>query len=322
MIKVGVIGAGSMGRNHIRNYLELNDIYDFVGFFDASKENAKIVEDKFNVKSFETIEELLNEVDAVSVVVPSSLHKKIGLQICETGNVHALIEKPLALTKEDCEELTEAFKKKNLILSVGHIERFNPVIIELEKRLKGEKIIAIEARRCSPYDSRISDTNVIMDLMIHDLDLVLHKLNNSGVKDLKALGVHAKSNNRIDFINAVIQHNDGVISSLIASRITQTKIRTIEVHTESSFYVADLLNKTIQVYRQAVLTENGEKLIQENVCEKEVISGIEPLRCELIEFAKAIKDGKSRVSGDDASNAVFYASRIEEEAKNFLSIGV
>ena len=117
MIKVGVIGAGSMGKNHIRNYLELNNLFEFVGFYDASEENAKKTEELFNIKSFKTIEELLDNVDAVSVVVPSSLHKEIGL-IVASKKVHALIEKPLALNKEDCEILSRAFKENNLVLSV------------------------------------------------------------------------------------------------------------------------------------------------------------------------------------------------------------
>lgn len=318
-IKVGVIGAGSMGRNHIRNYLALNNIYEFVGFYDASPECAKAVSNQFNIKSYDDIEELLKEVDAVSVVVPSSLHKEIGLMVAE-NKVHAIIEKPLALNVDDCEELTKAFNKNKLILSVGHIERFNPTIIELLKKIKDEEIISIEAKRCGPFDPRISDTNVIMDLMIHDLDLVLSKINKSPVKDLKALGVHAKSNNRIDYINATIQHENGIISSLIASRVTQIKVRTIKIHTSEAYYVADLLNKTIEINKNVILKESENKLTQQVMCEKYYINGEEPLKLELMEFYNAIKDGKSRVPGEDATFAVLYANKIEEDASNFLSI--
>lgn len=319
MIKVGVIGAGSMGKNHIRNYLELNNLFEFVGFYDASEENAKKTEELFNIKSFKTIEELLDNVDAVSVVVPSSLHKEIGL-IVASKKVHALIEKPLALNKEDCEILSKAFKENNLVLTVGHIERFSPPMIELFERIKDEKIIAVEAKRCGPYDSRISDTNVIMDLMIHDIDLICSKINKSKIKEIKSIGVHAFSNNRIDYISAVCGHENGVVSNLIASRVTQIKIRTIKIHTTTSYYIVDLLNKTLEVHKNSIIKSAGDKVTIQNECEKVSLSTHEPLRFELMEFASSIKDGQPRVSSEDATYAVELANLIEEDAKNYLSV--
>jgi predicted dehydrogenase len=319
MIKVGVIGVGSMGKNYIRNYLELNNLYDLIGFYDIDKKCAKEVSKKYNVKSFDSLDKLLNSVDAVSVVVPSSLHKKIGIQVAEK-KVHALMEKPITLNVEDSKELIAAFKKNNLVLNVAHIERFNPVVVELLNRLKNEKVISIEARRYGPYDPRISDTNVIMDLMIHDLDLVLHKINTSGLKRIEAMGVHAKSNNKIDYCTAIIQHQDGVISTVVASRITQTKIRTINVHTENSYYIADLLNRNLEVYQKAVLKESGDKLIQQLHYEKESINNIEPLKAELIKFYEDINNGKSSVTGEDAMDAVKIANLIEKKACDFISV--
>ncbi len=322
MIKIGVIGTGSMGKNHVRNIADLKNIFEFVGIYDENKERAVEMANTYDIKSFNKLEDLLKSVQAVVVAVPSSLHKKIGLKIAKYG-IHALIEKPLALTEKDCKSLTTAFDEKKLILAIGHIERFNPAIVELKKRLENQTIYAIEAKRCGPYDPRISDTNVILDLMIHDLDIVLNVLNKKPVLQINAIGLHAKSNNRIDYINSVIQQENGTVCSFVASRVTEGKIRTIDVHTSDEYYEADLLNKSLIVSRKVTIAEgkqNSNNVSQILETEKISLNVIEPLRTELIEFYNAINDGESRVNGVDATLAVKYANEIEKKAKSFKTI--
>ena len=165
-LKVGVIGTGKMGRNHVRNYAEEIGHFELIGVYDANFQQALKVARQYNTKAYEDLSELLGQVEAVSVVVPSSLHREVGTLVAE-HNVHALIEKPLALTSEDARYLTDLFESKNLKLQVGHIERFNPVISELDKILDKKTVFYIEVHRYSPFSGsgRITDTSVVEDLM-------------------------------------------------------------------------------------------------------------------------------------------------------------
>lgn len=172
-LKFGVIGVGHMGQNHVRNVADESRYFDLVGIYDNNFEHAKRIAAQFHTEAYGDLDELLENVDAVSVVVPSSLHLEIGLKVAEHG-VHALIEKPLALTSGDAAVLMEAFANKNLKLQVGHIERFNPVMTELDKILERNKVFFVEAHRYGPFSGsgRITDASVVEDLMIHDVDLV------------------------------------------------------------------------------------------------------------------------------------------------------
>ncbi|MCI8699827.1 MAG: Gfo/Idh/MocA family oxidoreductase [Clostridia bacterium] len=313
MIKIGVIGTGHMGRNHLRVLKELNKDFELVGFSDKMEENIKFAEETYKIKYYKEIEELLNNVDAVIIAVPSSLHKEIGLMVAK-HKVHALIEKPIALSEEDGKMLCEEFEKNNVRLMVGHVERYNSVVSELKKIIDNEEIIAIEARRCSPFDPRISDTNVIYDLMIHDIDIVFNYLNITPIENITSTAVNVMSNNRADYVQAVAQHTNGTISSLIASRVTEDKVRTIDIHTKKCFIRADLLNRTLTVSRKTTFDLNVGYVPtykQENIIEKIMLPNVEPLRAEHLEFAKAIIEGRTPLtSGKDATKAVELAEKI------------
>ena len=320
MIKIGVIGIGNMGRNHVRNILELPQYYEFVGCYDNSAENVDIAVKRFGVKCFSDAETLLKNTDAVVLAVPSSLHLQHGLLVVQHKN-HALIEKPIALTKTDADILCNEFSKINKTLMVGHIERFNPVVSVMKEILKNESdIIAIEARRCSPYDIRISDTNVIFDLMIHDLDIVLNCLYPHPVSSTQASAVIAKSRNHSDYVQAVFQHDSGVISTILASRVTEDKIRSIDIHTGNSLIRGDLLNKTLSITRKTSLSpdlSHNPMYKQESVIEKVMLPIVEPLKTELIEFAVAIRDGREALTnGREATNALYFAEQIQKLTEN------
>lgn len=318
MINIGVIGVGSMGRNHVRNILELPAHYRMIGCYDESPAQRKDIAEKFHVHCFDDVTALLTQTDAVVLAVPSSLHKEYGL-LAAKYHQHALIEKPIALSEEDGNLLCKAFDAAGKTLMVGHIERFNPAVVELKKILENEhssSIIAIEARRCSPFDPRIGDTNVIFDLMIHDLDIVLNYLQPDPIAsiDAKALVVQSKANS--DYVQAIVQHKGGTISTISASRVTEDKVRRIDVHTKHAYIQADLLNKTLQVTRKTSFSlDVGYKPIykQESIVEKIMLPNVEPLKAELMEFAASIQDGRAPLTdGKSATKAVNYAQTIHD----------
>jgi len=315
IIRLGVIGVGNMGRNHARNILELPNYFELVGCYDKSDENTRIVREKFGVNCFDDVEQLLAQTEAVVLAMPSSLHLEYGMFVTRFKQ-HVLIEKPIALTESDGKLLCETFADIGKTLMVGHIERYNPAVVEMKKILEEENgIIAIDVKRCSPFDKRIGDTNVIFDLMIHDLDIVLNYLQPNPVSSINARAVIVKSESYSDYVQAIIQHETGAISTICASRVTENKIRTIDVHTNTSFIQADLLNKTLQVTRKTNIALDvvgyTPKYKQENIVEKIMLPNVEPLKAELIEFAEAIKENREPLTcGKSATKALHYAEYI------------
>lgn len=306
-INIGVIGTGSMGKNHLRLCAELPQ-FNLVGFFDpspASEQYASIYE----VPRFENMDDLLDKVDAVTVAAPSSLHKEIGLHVASKKK-HALIEKPLALTYEDSQVLVKAFKEAGSILMVGQIERFNPVVSELAKILQTEsQVVSINIQRCSPWNGRIGDADVIQDLMIHDVDLLINLLETSTVEKVFAVGRNVTSKaNQIDYVQAIIEFSSGVMSSVVASRITEDKIREIIVHTKTSLIRANLLDRSLTITKRTNYTDSQHSASykQENITERIFVSMVEPLKEEIIAFGDAISTGKldSFVSGESASESL------------------
>ena len=291
-LKIGVIGTGHMGRNHVRNIAE-EKRFDFVGIYDVIYEQAREVASKYDVKVYENLDELLDAVEAVVVAVPSSLHKEIGLKVAE-HEVHALIEKPLATTSEDAQILVDAFKSKNLTLAVGHIERFNPVFKELRKLVNPNDIFYVEACRYSPFSGsgRITDTSVVEDLMIHDVDLVCALMDGREVSSIHGRGEQVVSG-RTDFATCLMDFNGKAHAIVNASRVSQDKERSITVHTVDSCIKANLLEKTLEIYKSTNLTvdltkENSYR--QDGVVQKIYVPIEEPLRAELVAFYESVEN--------------------------------
>lgn len=300
-IKIGVIGTGNMGRNHVRICREESGHFQLVGVYDVDPVRCEAVARSYETTAFHSAEVLLENVDAVVVAVPSSLHREVGLMAAAYGR-HTLIEKPLSLTSKEAEELTQAFAKVNRRLAVGHVERFNPVVTELKKALKHEKIIALEARRYSSFDGRITDASVVDDLMIHDVDLMNDLLESASVQSVLACGRVVKSG-RLDHVNAIIRYDGGLQANVAASRVAQNKIREVYVHTDSEFFEADLLNRSLLVYRNTnmIIEEGTESAYkQDSVIQRIFVPIVEPLRAELLAFGEAIT-GKRPVCVDGAA---------------------
>ena len=242
-IKLGVIGTGVMGHNHARIAYTLPGI-ELVGVADVDLSRAEEVAQKYRTKPFSDYRQLLAEVDAVVVATPTSTHYEITTAALNAGK-HVLVEKPFTGDPTLAQELVDLAKSRSLVLTVGMIESFNPAFIKLQKLLKGEKVHGLDIKRLSPFPERISDTNVIFDMMIHDLHL-LKLLVKEKPEDIKATGKKVKTK-MLDDVTAVITHETGIITRIHASRVFGSKTRNIVVTAEKFVIDCDLLNKRIYV---------------------------------------------------------------------------
>jgi hypothetical protein len=249
--------------------------------------------------------------------VPTRLHHRVGLECLEAG-VHVLIEKPIASSIDEAESLVNAAAQSKCILQVGHIERFNPAFQELSKVLKTEEILAIEAHRMSPYSDRANDVSVVLDLMIHDIDLLLELVPSPVIK-LTASGNSSMNSGNLDYVTAILQFANGIVATITASKVTHRKIRRLIAHCQNSLTEADFLNNDILIHRQTTAdytTNYGQVLYrQDGLIEKVYTSNIEPLHAELEHFINCVRGGNQpSVGGEQALKALRLASIIEQMA--------
>lgn len=278
-MKVGVIGTGTMGRNHVRIYSELKEIEEFYAFDIDSVKAASLRE--YGAIVCDSMEELLKRVDAVSICVPTKYHLEVTKRAIANG-VHCLIEKPITLTVSEGANLLDSLKGSKLIVGVGHIERFNPIVKEIERIVK--KPLYVEISRHNPASARITDSSVVEDLMIHDIDIVFNVLFTGDYE------LHAAGNN--DLCTALIEFGSSIVS-LSASRKASKKIRTIYIEEEELTIEGDFMNQEIYVYRKPgrYVIEN-ERYTQENIIEKVLVNKVEPLKEELKTFIQCVKNNE------------------------------
>ena len=315
-VRVGVIGVGNMGQHHTRVLSMLKDV-ELVGVSDVNVERGLATAGKYRARFFEDYHDLLKHSDAVCVAVPTRLHHAVGMACLDAG-VHVLIEKPIAASIAEAESLVNAAAQSNCILQVGHIERFNPAFQEFSKVLKTEELLAIEAHRMSPYSDRANDVSVVLDLMIHDIDLLL-ELTNSTVVKLTASGSRAANSGYLDYVTATLGFANGVVGTLTASKVTHRKIRQIAAHCKNSLTEVDFLKNEILIHRRITsdyLTDHGQVLYrQDGLIEKVYTSNIEPLHAELEHFVSCVRAGNQpSVGGEQALKALRLASQIEQMA--------
>ncbi|MBE6468171.1 MAG: Gfo/Idh/MocA family oxidoreductase [Alphaproteobacteria bacterium] len=309
-IKVAVIGAGMMGKNHLRTYKNLSN-FELIGVYDIFPEAAQSAAEAFGIKAFSSLEEVAASVDAVSVVTTSVTHAEVGEFFLNRG-IHCLIEKPLATTEDECMRLINAAKNNNVTLLVGHIEQFNPAVEQMHKILNNNEICSLEARRMSAASGRITDVDVAMDLMIHDAEVVL-SLVKSPVKNVYASSVkNEKFPSGKDYINALVEFENGVSASFTASRITQSRVRTLNVTTSNNYYDMDFINQSIAVHSQGRMHGVNQNDLPENMryglkgsIENLFIMQSQPLNSELNHFANCILGKETpRITGEQALNAL------------------
>lgn len=315
-LRMGVIGVGNMGQHHTRILSLLKNV-EIVGVADVNVEKGLELASKYRIRFFEDYHQLLPLVDAVCIAVPTRLHYQVGID-CLNAGVHLMVEKPIAASIKEAEALVNHAAETQCILQVGHIERFNPAFQELHKVLKTESILALEAHRMSPYSQRANDVSVVLDLMIHDIDLLL-ELAQSSVVSLNASGSKRPESPHLDYVTANLNFANGVVATLTASKVTHRKVRKIAAHCKKSLTEADFLNNEILIHRQTTAdfyTDYGQVLYrQDGLIEQVYTSNIEPLHAELEHFVQCVRGGLApSVGGEQALKALRLASLIEQSA--------
>ena len=316
-VKVGVIGIGNMGWHHARVLSLLKDA-ELVGVADPDPDRGQLAKEQFGCGWFADYREMLSEVEAVCIAVPTLLHHAVGLACLDAG-LHVLIEKPIAASQEEASALIASASRNGRLLQVGHIERFNPAFRELIKVVANEEVVVLEARRHSPHADRANDVSVVLDLMIHDLDLVL-ELAQAPVVSLAAAGGRS-AEGPIDYVNATLGFSNGVVASLTASKMSHRKIRSLSAHCRASLVETDFLNHNLHIHRRAhewYSADHGELLYRNDGFIEEVsTTSIEPLYAELEHFLQCVRGRETpAVDGQQASRALRLADLIEHAVEH------
>ncbi len=251
MLKIGVIGAGHLGKFHLNNWFEIEDV-TVAGFCDTDEINAKAVIEKYKIKRFDTPEELLDACDAVDIVAPTTYHYELCALALRKGK-HVFVEKPLTNTMEEAKALLKLAVESNLKFQVGHVERFNPAFVAL-KNYKLEPMF-IEVHRLSQFNPRGTDVSVILDLMIHDIDIILHLIK-SNVSYISANGVSVLSDTP-DIANVRIEFDNGCVANLTSSRISMKKMRKMRLFQKDAYIGIDFLEKKTEIISQNAPTDKN-----------------------------------------------------------------
>ncbi len=321
-LKTAVVGVGALGRHHLKWMSQLTDS-ELVGVYDIDQTRCSEYAEEYKIKAFETIAQLADEVEAVSIVVPTTVHYEIASQLIKAG-IHCLIEKPVTLNLEQAEELIKLAAEHKVKVTVGQIERFNPAVAALSNT--DLKPSFIEAHRLAGFDPRGTDVAVILDLMIHDIDLVLSFVD-SKIKDIQASGV-AVISDMIDIANARLTFENGCVANLTASRISLNPMRKLRLFQKSGYYSLDLAKKQADIYRMASPDESVEgfrmplgKSDRDVIYNKIEDNGADMLGAELASFLTAIKnDSDVAVSVYQASEALRVALEVEKICKESLQL--
>jgi predicted dehydrogenase len=295
-VKVGVAGVGHMGKEHARIYSELQEA-ELVGVHDSNPDTARKIAAKCKTRAFGSLEEMVDAVDAASIVTPTTTHLAIAEPFLKSGK-HVLVEKPIAMDTEEARKLVDLAEKHGAKLAVGHVERFNPVLVALEERLGRPRFI--EAHRLSPYPGRSTDIGVVMDLMIHDLEIILH-LVRSPVTSVDAVGIPVLSKGE-DIANARIRFANGCVANLTTSRISPEKLRKIRVFQDDAYLSLDYMKQEGEIYKRL-----DGKITRDKI---PVMKG-EPLKNQLAEFVMNVRENTDpRVAGAHGFEALKLASQI------------
>ena len=329
-LNVAVIGVGSMGKNHARVYSEMGNV-ELVAISDADKETAAAMAKKYKTKQYTDYREMLKKekIDAVSVCVPTKLHKGIALDLIKS-NVNVLVEKPIAADIEEAKSMISEAEKNKVKLMVGHIERFNPVVVELKKRIKGNelgKIYKVHCTRMGPSVHRIYDVGVIIDLAIHEIDVLMY------IIDSKIKRVYAETAQKIhsaheDLLIGTMRFNNDVLGVINANWLTPKKVREIAVTGEKGMFVANYLTQELYFHENDFARKNVDyksysMTILEGRTIKLEVENNEPLRSELEAFAGCIlKNKEPPVTGNDGLEALRIAQKFIESAKTSKAITI
>ena len=330
-LKAAVIGVGSMGVNHARIYWEL-PATDLVGISDMNDTLVNSVAKKYSTQAFTDYREMLDQVkpDIVTVAVPTLFHREVALEIINRG-ISLLIEKPIAFSLEEGQEIIDAAKTKGVKLMIGHIERFNPAIIGLKERIaEGElgRIFQMDAHRQGPFPARIGDVGVVIDLAVHDLDIMRYVSQNEIVRVYAETERHIHSKYE-DMLTGLVRLSDGAIGTLIINWLTPTKIREFIVTGERGLFRVDLLTQDLYFYENPVsYSSEWETLrvlrgVREGQMTRFVLTKKEPLRAEQEAFIDSmLSDKPAPITGEDGLIALRLAKAIVTSGQQHMALEV
>jgi predicted dehydrogenase len=305
VIRTAVIGVGAFGQNHARVVSGL-DCAELVGVVEYDPARGREIAAKLSTKYYEKYQDVAGLADAVVIVTPTSLHYEVASFFASNG-IHVFVEKPITSTSSEAAKLVQLAKDKNITLKVGHIERFNPAWLSVRSSIG--KPLFVEARRISPLPERIRDSDVILDMMIHDIDLVLD-LVKSPVTDLKVIGMKVLTE-RYDMAQARLEFENGSVANITASRVSRNKFRKLRVFENDRYFSMDFLNRSSSITE--IVNEGGKKTLKVS---KPDAANADSLQMELLDFFSAIRGETSRgVNGDAAASALMLAERIVSEIR-------
>ena len=316
MLKIGVIGAGHLGKIHIK-ILKAAEFAELVGFYDVSEEVRSAVQEEYGVKSYDDMEQLIQAVDAVDIVTPTITHFEVA-QLAMRNFKHVFIEKPLTQTLEESKKLIELSTEANVKVQVGHVERFNPAFTSVIDELKDPMFI--ETHRLAQFNPRGTDVSVVLDLMIHDIDVILSVVK-SNVKSISASGVPVVSDTP-DIANARIEFDNGCVANVTASRMSMKNMRKARFFQKDAYVAVDFLNKEKEVIKMkdvspeeidpfALTIDLGDKGHKQIDVIKEEVEQINAIEEELKTFTQAIEsDSEPLVSIHDGDRALRVALEI------------
>jgi predicted dehydrogenase len=303
-LRAAVIGVGYLGRFHAQKYASLEDV-DLVGVVDASRERAEEVAAEVGTAAFTDYRQLLDSVDVVSIVVPTQYHYPVARECLEAG-CHILLEKPITQTVEEADHLIRLAEDRGLVFQVGHLERFNPAVLALEGVLKNP--LFIESHRLAPFKTRGTDVTVVLDLMIHDIDIILSMVP-SAIKLVNSMGVPVLSE-EVDIANARLQFENGCVANVTASRVSRDVVRKIRIFQSDAYISIDYQARKISIFRK---DDGGVPVpgLPNVSMEEKSFEQSDALLAEIRAFVDAVRDGTAPVvTGEDGKRALELALQI------------
>ena len=314
-LRVAVVGGGRMGNFHLKQYASMQDV-QIVGVVEPHEARAKQLSEEYGCPYFLRGEDILGQVEAVSIVVPTPAHREIGELFLEKG-VHCLIEKPLAVTEEDCVALIKAAAQKNALLMVGMIERFNPAVMLLTELLSLEKIHVLECRRFNSSGKRMADVDVVSDLMVHDIDIVLSLLKRP-VSQIYAQGTKGR-NDHLDHVQSILHFSEDCLVNLSASRLSVANHRTLTAITDQGFYQLDYAKKILRFAESQEAWSLADEQVNavESITREISVRQHDALFMELRHFIHCVKNNqKPLIGGEDALASIEISREILRASSN------
>ncbi|PIN76094.1 hypothetical protein COV17_03290 [Candidatus Woesearchaeota archaeon CG10_big_fil_rev_8_21_14_0_10_36_11] len=324
MYRVGVIGVGLMGKNHARVYADLENV-ELVAIADPHEEVLSVHAKRFGCKKYTDYRDMIeNErLDIVSIAVPTTLHKKVAFDVIAKG-INVLLEKPIASTVQESKDIVAFAHEKNVKLMIGHIERFNPAVIELKKQLEDKKlgkIFKIDVNRVGPFTRRINDVGVAIDLAVHDIDIIRY-ITGSEINKVQSITERHIHDVHEDLVSSLLTLDNGIVCTLNVNRLTPTRIRNMSITGEKGMFVVDYIDQNLYFHENTKGTSYGEFIrdVSEGKITKYFIEKKEPLKAEIEHFVMVVENNDvPLVTGEDGFKAIQVAHRLLENKKSWYN---